>query len=109
MTSLINSSIAAAEVSRLDKLGYIPFVGTVSGACRIAYGVVKAAISAVAAVFSLIATGSKKNFGYHFVEGLLHTGRGLVELFPFVGGAITYSYDTENISSIFSWRTRSSF
>lgn len=99
MTSLISSAIAASEVSRLDKLGYIPVVGTVSGTCRIAYGVVKAAFSAIAAVFILIVTGSKKTFGYHFEDGLLHIGRGLVELFPFVGGYLTYKYDKETEGS----------
>jgi hypothetical protein len=96
MTSLINASIAAAEVSRLDKLGYIPVVGTVSGCCRMVYGVAKAVTSAASYVFSTIVTGSGKRFGYHFTDGLLHVGRGFIELFPFVGGAILQKYDREN-------------
>ena len=95
MINLIKLSVEASETSRLDKLGYIPFVGTVSGACRIAYGVVKAAFSAIAALYSIITTNSKKSFGYHFEDGLLDVGRGLIELFPFVGGVITSIYDEQ--------------
>ena len=93
--------ITDGSPNRLDQLGYIPLIGTVSGTCRIAYGVVKAAFSAIASVFSILATGVPSDkWRSRRKDGLMHIGRGFVELLPIIGGILTKRYDKEMLRHI---------
>jgi len=100
------AALQAAEPTPLDKLGYIPVVGTVSGVCRIVYGLAKAIFSAFAYIGSVIfasqMTQAKWEFRVH--DGRLHFLRGIVELIPFIGGALTNNYDKQNAANRMAYR-----
>lgn len=68
----------------LNYLGTIPIVGTISGACRITYGIMKFAISFVTTPFegSQVASARIKESGKQIA-------RGFVELIPVIGQAAT--------------------
>jgi hypothetical protein len=84
------------DIPILNKCGYRPVVGTVTGVARIVYGAVRAIFAGLIALGALMINGfdsSSKSWGQRCGDGLLHIGRGLVELTPFLGGGLTYLYD----------------
>lgn len=90
------------ETSPMDKLGYIPAVGTVSGTIRVVYGIAKAIFSAIMAIGSIIFLNNKNNsatnWGAAALDGVEHALRGPIEILSFLGtGYGLYKYDTLKI------------
>lgn len=98
----VNGLMTAAHVanvnttSPMDKLGYYPIVGSVTGPIRAIYGVAKAVFSAFLLIGSIIFTNNTHNWDHSANDGLLHVGRGVVEFFSFIGtGALLEAHDKE--------------
>lgn len=72
----------------IDVTGYIPVVGTVTGALRILLGIVQLAAS----IFNLI-VGEKEYAQNIAQKGGMNLGRGFIELIPIVSFAILFPYD----------------
>lgn len=74
---------------RLNRLGYIPFVSTITGLGRALLGIVHTIIHLACAIFS-------KNRKHHLREaklGLKNIARGLVEAIPIIGNITMYVVD----------------
>lgn len=79
----------------VNKLGYIPLVGTVVASCRILINIVK--LATLAFLF-LAKNDDKIQWDKAFKNSFSQIGRGIVELFPVVGGGLTYLMDSREIT-----------
>lgn len=78
---------------RLDSLGYIPVVGTVSGACRIICGIAQTVLAGIAAPAKICIEATPGDYWIPFADGLYQMARGAVELVPIIGGLCTACFD----------------
>ena len=77
------------QVSRLNTLGYIPLVSTITGCCRALLGIIHAIVHLVVAIFS-------KDTAYHLGQAALggrNIARGLIEMVPIIGNVALLGRD----------------
>lgn len=85
-----NQEFGDTQPSKLNLLGYIPGVSTVSGSIRTLLGIIHTIVHLVAAIFNA------KNRAYHLKEaglGVRNIIRGLVEIIPIAGNITCLTYD----------------
>lgn len=113
MSGLVTNATADNFQSLLNGLGKIPVLGTVSGACRIGYGVAASVLYGfVSACYDAKRKiGKKKKIEFNqaislnearakvrTILALMHLGRGFVELFSPIGsGLLLNQYDKETV------------
>lgn len=90
-----------AEPPILNKVGYIPVLGTISGACRIIMGLAKAIFAGLASIgIRIFAPGPQQaKWNHRFTNGLLDIGRGIIELVPF-SGFFTKAHDADPMMTL---------
>ncbi len=83
---------AANFHSMLNAPGYVPFLGTITGAFRAVCAVAASIFFHIAAEFTSD-TLKKIDFKASAIVHQALIGRGLIEMIPFVGGYILYNQD----------------
>lgn len=74
-------------VEGINFVGYIPFIGTIVGVCRIWFGMSEFFVGLIALIVNP-EWGSKV-----MVHGMGQVLRGSIEIIPFLGGGILFIYD----------------
>lgn len=79
-----------------DKLGYVPVASTISGVFRVLGGLKGLCEHSISAIMDAVSgdTNSAKRHAKDIgKEGAYHIARGIVEMVPFLGNALTVCYD----------------